>query len=84
MFHDFSPVLTRDDDSGWPILLKRIEESDKACRGGAPPAAGAACPGWRRRRLLRAAEEGTQGDGDGEGYPGVRAYYGDLMRKFGI
>jgi len=80
VYHDFSPVLSRDDDTGWPIVLKRIEESDQACKGGdGPPkaaSASAACPGWRRRQLLRDEEEA--------GYPGVRAYYGDLMRKYGI
>ena len=78
VYHDFSPVLSRDDDAGWPIVLKRIEESDQACKGGdgPPKAASAACPGWRRRQLLRDEEEA--------GYPGVRAYYGDLMQKYGI
>jgi hypothetical protein len=62
IYHDFSPVLTRDKELGWPVVLKNIEDRQQACRKGTGSSRGgkvavddAACQAWRRRQL-RSAE----------------------------
>ena len=31
MYHDFSPVLTREAEQGWPVVVQKIEATQRAC-----------------------------------------------------
>jgi hypothetical protein len=65
VYHDFSPVLTREGELGWSVVLKNIEDRQQACRNGTSGSSGggdngtvavddAACQAWRRRQLRSA------------------------------